>query len=97
MKISNVDVKTLKEKYGTPLYIYDVNHIKRNMDGYLNYFKSNEFETEVLFASKALNIKELIRICMEKKISFDQALAHSSDQSGLKTFLQQKLGTSNFK
>ncbi len=71
MKIQNVDVKLLKEKYGTPLYIYDVNHIKKNMDGYLNYFKSNKFETEVLFASKALNIKELIRICKEKGISLD--------------------------
>ncbi len=71
MKISNVDVRDLKEKYGTPLYIYDEAHIKKNMDGYLNYFKSNKFETEVLFASKALNIKEIIRICKEKGISLD--------------------------
>ena len=47
MEISKVDVKYLKEKYGTPLYIYDVAHLKRNMEGYLKYFKSNEFETEV--------------------------------------------------
>jgi diaminopimelate decarboxylase len=33
MKISNVSVKALKEKYGTPLYIYDVNHLKKNMEG----------------------------------------------------------------
>ena len=71
MKISNVDVKSLKEKYGTPLYIYDVTHIKNNMDGYLKYFKSDKFDAKVLFASKALNIKELIRICDEKGIGLD--------------------------
>ena len=71
MKIAGVDLKYLKEKYNTPLYIYDVNHIKNNMDGYLNNFKSNKFKTEVLYASKALNIKELIRICKEKGISLD--------------------------
>ena len=71
MKIAGVDLNYLKEKYNTPLYIYDVNHIKKNMDGYLNNFKSNKFKTEVLYASKALNIKELIRICKEKGINLD--------------------------
>ena len=58
MKICNVDVKELKEKYGTPLYIYDEEHLNKNMDLYLNNFKSNEFSTEVAFASKAFCIKE---------------------------------------
>ena len=34
---------------------------------------------------------------IQKKISFQEALRHSSDTIGLKTWLQQKLGTSNFK
>ena len=34
---------------------------------------------------------------IQKKISYQEALAHSSDTSGLKTYLQQKLGTSHFK
>jgi diaminopimelate decarboxylase len=71
MEISKVDVKYLKEKYGTPLYIYDVAHLKRNMEGYLKYFKSNEFETEVLFASKAFSVKEALRIAKEEGMSLD--------------------------
>jgi len=71
MRISDVDVMDLKKKYGTPLYIYDVNHLKKNMDGYLNYFKSDEFDTEVLYASKAFSIKEVIRIAKEKGMSLD--------------------------
>ena len=34
---------------------------------------------------------------MQKRISFQEALGHSSDPSGLKTYLQQKLGTNKFK
>ena len=34
---------------------------------------------------------------IQKKISYQEALSHSNDTSGLKTYLQQKLGTSNFK
>ncbi len=71
MKISNVDVALLKEKYGTPLYIYDVSHIKNNIDGYMNFFKSNEFETEILFASKAFCVKEILRVVKQKGMSLD--------------------------
>ena len=34
---------------------------------------------------------------IQKKISYQEALSHSGDTSGLKTYLQQKLGTANFK
>ena len=67
----NIDLNKLKEKYGTPLYIYDVNHIKNNMDLYLNNFKSDKFETEVLYASKAFCIKEMIRLVDLKRMSLD--------------------------
>ena len=71
MKISGVDLLDLKKEYGTPLYIFDASHIKRNIDGYLNNFKSNQFDTEVLFASKAFNVKDMIRILIEKGMSLD--------------------------
>lgn len=71
MKIANVDVNLLKEKYGTPLYIYDMNHVNQNIDGYLNNFKSNQFETEVLFASKAFSCKEIYRRLILKGMSLD--------------------------
>jgi diaminopimelate decarboxylase len=71
MKISDVSVKALKEKYGTPLYIYDVNHLKKNMEGYLKNFKSLEFKTEVLRASKAFSCKEILRIAKNEGMSLD--------------------------
>lgn len=71
MKIGNVDVKDLKERYGTPLYIYDVEHLKENMFGYLNNFKSSLFDTEVLYASKAFCVKEMLRLVNQAGMSLD--------------------------
>ena len=71
MEIAGVNVMDLKKKYSTPLYIYDVNHLKNNMDGYLNYFKSDNFDTEVLYASKAFSVKEVLRIVKDKGMSLD--------------------------
>ena len=34
---------------------------------------------------------------IQKKISYQEALSHTGDPSGLKTYLQQKLGTAKFK
>ncbi len=52
-------------------------------------------QTNANIGMKTMN-ESLAQLYMEKKISFEQALSHSSDQGGLKTYLQQKLGTSNF-
>lgn len=71
MKISNVDLHYLKEKYQTPLYIYDEEHLKKNIDLYLDNFKSDLFKTEVLYASKAFSIKEMIRLIKDKGMSLD--------------------------
>ena len=71
MKISGVDVNELKKEYGTPLYIYDAAMLKNNMRLYKNNFKSNEFETEVLFASKAFNVKEMVRLVDQEGLSLD--------------------------
>ena len=69
MKIANVDVLNLKEKYNTPLYIYDINHVKDNINKYKKSFKSELFETEIAYASKAFQIKEMLRIVKDFNIS----------------------------
>ena len=71
MRIGNVDLHELKEKYGTPLYIYDSQALKANMELYNKNFVSDKFETEVLFASKAFSCKEMLRLVMCKNLSLD--------------------------
>ena len=42
----------LKEKYQTPLYLYDVEEIKEKIHTFRNYFRSSFFETEIIYPSK---------------------------------------------
>ncbi len=71
MLISNVDVKKLKDKYETPLYIYDASHIKKNIASYKDNFISKHFETEIAFASKAFQVKEMLRLIAKENLSLD--------------------------
>lgn len=71
MKISGVDLKTLANEYKTPLYIYDAKMLNDNMKLYKDNFKSKEFETEVIYASKAFNVKEMVRLVKNNGLSLD--------------------------
>ena len=66
-----MNYQLLSEKYGTPLYLYDIDKIKKIITDYLNNFKSKFFSTEVLYASKAFCIKELLRIIETLGMSLD--------------------------
>jgi len=65
------DLSELKKQFWTPLYLYDVWKIKQNIRDYKRYFISRHFETEIIYASKALNIKEMIKIVHNEWISLD--------------------------
>ena len=71
MKIGNVKLQDLKEKYGTPLYIYDEDHLLKNISLFKSDFKSNLFDTEVIYASKAFCVKEMIRLIKKTNLSLD--------------------------
>src|SRR6056297_1020069 len=53
MKINTMDVKTLAEKYGTPLYVYDFNTIENNVLRLKNAFRHESIKTEIFYAMKA--------------------------------------------
>lgn len=61
----------LAKKYGTPLYAYNLNMIKTQIENFLKYFKSNLFDTEISYASKALSIKEIIKVVKSYNLSLD--------------------------
>ena len=66
-----MDYRLLKEKYGTPLYVYNVNYMEDVMNQYKSTFKSEMFETEVIYASKAFCVKEMLRLVKENGLSLD--------------------------
>ncbi|MDE7161776.1 MAG: diaminopimelate decarboxylase, partial [Anaeroplasmataceae bacterium] len=53
------------------LYVYDVDHIKSIITAYQTNFKSKQFQTEILYASKVLSIKAIYRLIMRYQLSLD--------------------------
>ena len=53
LHIGGVGVERLREKFGTPLYVIDEKYFKDKAQIFLDNFKSKNFETRVIYASKA--------------------------------------------
>lgn len=53
LEIGGIDVATLRQQYGTPLYVVDIGEFKRQAHVFVNNFQSKLFFTKVVYASKA--------------------------------------------
>ena len=71
MLINGFDVLDIIKEVNTPVFLYDVEKIREKIDLYKTNFKSNSFQTEVLYASKALALPSLLKILKEKDMSID--------------------------
>ena len=70
-KIGNVEVSELREKYGTPLYVYDENIIRNAIDEYRSNFKSKNYDTQIIYASKAFSSLYMYKLIKEENIGVD--------------------------
>lgn len=50
--IGGCDVASLKAKYGTPLYIIDLDTLQKQCENYLSSFNFAGYETEIIFLQK---------------------------------------------
>ena len=71
LKIGGVPVTELKERYGTPLYVYDEEKLLHQCRQYSQYFSCDAFDTEVLYASKAFSCIEMLRLVKNQGLSVD--------------------------
>ncbi|WP_027398779.1 diaminopimelate decarboxylase [Anaerovorax odorimutans] len=71
MYIGGVPCDKLAETCGTPLYIYDENAIEERIKNYTTYFKSDLFDTEIIYASKAFAAKAMFQIVNKYGASLD--------------------------
>lgn len=60
--VGGVSIRKLAETYGTPLYVYDEDILRKKLEDYVKLFRSDEFETGVVYASKAFSCREMIRL-----------------------------------
>ena len=70
-EIGGMNIRALAAKYGTPLYVYDEGRICDILNSYREHFKSDIFETGVLYASKAFSCKAIVKLIEEYGMYLD--------------------------
>lgn len=70
MKIENIGCDQLVQACGSPLVVYDERKIEARLQDYQRYFKSSQFDTEIIYASKAFTCTAML----EKLKAFDYSL-----------------------
>lgn len=75
LNIGGVSVLDLKERYGTPLYIYDLEFMENKITDIINNFKSDKFKTTVVYASKAYLSKAMCQIVQNNGLEIDAVSA----------------------
>ncbi len=59
------------KEYGTPTYIFDEDDLDQKMKFYQNTFKSNLFDTKVVYASKAFLVPEVCKLLSKNGLYMD--------------------------
>ena len=71
LNIGGIDCTVLAAASGTPLLVYDEAKIEAQFAAAIDNFKSDQFETEVVYASKAFSCKAIFKIAQEKGACLD--------------------------
>src|SRR5690625_458226 len=71
LEIGGVDTTYLVEKYGTPLYVYDVGMIRENCRAFIDTFKALGVEAQVAYASKAFSTIAMLQVAKQEGLSLD--------------------------
>lgn len=71
LHLNNHSLTELGKTYKTPLYIYDEKELHYNMQEYTSNFKSEKFDTSIVYASKAFLVPELCHIVDSEGLYMD--------------------------
>ncbi|MQA00342.1 MAG: diaminopimelate decarboxylase [Dehalococcoidia bacterium] len=71
LTLGGCDVRDLVERFGTPLYVYDVATLKAQCAAYLDAFRAEYPDSDVLYASKAFLNRPFARFIAEQGLGFD--------------------------
>ncbi len=83
--IDGVDTMNLADKYGTPLLIYDVSTIRKNIQGFKEALKNYKGKANISYASKAFASVAMYQVIEQEQISIDVV-------SGGELFLAKQAG-----
>ncbi|WP_086330334.1 diaminopimelate decarboxylase [Candidatus Enterococcus mansonii] len=71
LTIGGCDTVALAEKYGTPLFVYDVEHIRQRARGFKQTFNSLGVKNKVIYASKAFCCLAMYKLLEEEELGCD--------------------------
>lgn len=71
LEIGGVDAVELAKEYGTPLYVYDVQNIRRNSRAFVDAFANTGIEAKVSYASKAFSSLAILQVINEEGLGLD--------------------------
>lgn len=69
--IGGIDVSELAEEYGTPLFIYDEDHIRTMLREYVQSFQDQQIEAKVAYAGKAFLCRAMAKVVAEEGAYLD--------------------------
>ncbi len=69
--IGGIDVSELAEEYGTPLFIYDEDHIRTMLREYIQSFQDQQIEAKVAYAGKAFLCRAMAKVVAEEGAYLD--------------------------
>ena len=69
--IGGVSCKKLRQKYQTPLYVFDEELVRNNCREYIKYFKVNEKNNRVAYAGKAFLPMYMCKLINEESLYLD--------------------------
>ena len=71
LEIGGVDTVKLVEKYGTPVYVYDVFQIKKQARAFKQAFSAQNITAQVAYASKAFACLAMYQLMAQEGLSVD--------------------------
>ncbi|MGP4060145.1 diaminopimelate decarboxylase [Halobacillus sp. H74] len=71
LMIGQVSAKELADHYGTPLYVYDVEKIRKKARAFVRTFHENDVPAQVAYASKAFSSVAILQVAHQEGLSLD--------------------------
>lgn len=71
LEIGGVDTVSLVEKYGTPVYVYDISQIKDKARTFKMTFQKRNIKAQVAYASKAFSCLAIYQLMAKEEMSLD--------------------------
>ncbi len=71
LTIGGIDTTEIAKEYGTPLYVYDIELVRKNARMYVEAFKKEGVEAQVAYASKAFSSIAILEVINQENLSLE--------------------------